>query len=248
MSEIMIITGGSQGIGAAVARLGAERGYQVALTYQSNRALADAVVADIIAKGGRAIAIQAEMADEASILTLFATVDRKLGPVTALVNNAGGPGPACRIDGITSAILDQVLAVNVRAPFLTIREAAKRMATDQGGRGGAIVNVSSRASELGGAGEWIHYAASKGAVDSLTIGAARELATRGIRVNAVNPGLIETDLHARAGLPDRLTRLVGGVPMGRTGSAEEVSEAVVWLLSPAASYITGVLVPISGGR
>ena len=168
--------------------------------------------------------------------------------MTALVNNAGGPGPTCRIDDVTSAILDEVLAVNVRAPFLTIREAAARMAKDRGGQGGAIVNVSSRASELGGAGEWIHYAASKGAVDSLTIGAARELAPRGIRVNAVNPGLIVTELHARAGLPDRLTRLVGGVPMGRTGSAEEVAEAVMWLLSDAASYITGVLVPISGGR
>lgn len=248
MKPVMIVTGGSQGIGAAVARLGSARGYAVALTYQSNRALADQVVADIKAQGGTAIAIQAEMGSEASILDLFATVDRELGPVTVLVNNAGGPGPTCKIDAVTSEIIDQVMAVNVRAPFLTIREATKRMATDLGGRGGSIVNVSSRASELGGAGEWIHYAASKGAVDSLTIGAARELATRGIRVNAVNPGLIETDLHARAGLPDRLTRLVAGVPMGRTGSAEEVAEAVLWLASDAASYITGILVPISGGR
>lgn len=248
MKPVMIVTGGSQGIGAAVARLGSARGYAVALTYQSNRALADQVVADIKAQGGTAIAIQAEMGSEASILDLFATVDRELGPVTVLVNNAGGPGPTCKIDAVTSEIIDQVMAVNVRAPFLTIREATKRMATDLGGRGGSIVNVSSRASELGGAGEWIHYAASKGAVDSLTIGAARELATRGIRVNAVNPGLIDTDLHARAGLPDRLTRLVAGVPMGRTGSAEEVAEAVLWLASDAASYITGILVPISGGR
>lgn len=252
MKPVLIVTGGSQGIGAAVARLAGERGYAVALTYQSNRALADQVVADITAKGGTARAIQAEMGDEASIMALFETVDRELGPVTVLVNNAGGPGPTCKIDAVTSAILDQVMAVNVRAPFLTIREAVKRMATDLGfpggGKGGSIVNVSSRASELGGAGEWIHYAASKGAVDSLTIGAARELATRGIRVNAVNPGLIETDLHARAGLPDRLTRLVSGVPMGRTGSAEEVAEAVLWLASDAASYITGILVPISGGR
>jgi len=248
MKPVMIVTGGSQGIGAAVARLGAERGYAVALTYQSNKAMADQIVAAIAAGGGTAIAIQAEMGSEASILDLFATVDRELGPVTVLVNNAGGPGPTCRIDAVTSEILDQVMAVNVRAPFLTIREAVKRMATDLGGKGGSIVNVSSRASELGGAGEWIHYAASKGAVDSLTIGAARELATRGIRVNAVNPGLIETDLHARAGLPDRLTRLVAGVPMGRTGSAEEVAEAVLWLASDAASYITGILVPISGGR
>ena len=248
MEKVMIVTGGSQGIGAAVARMAGARGYAVALTYQTSRDRAEAVVAEIKAAGGRAIAIQAEMGEEASILSLFQTVDRTFGKVTALVNNAGGPGPTCRIDDVTSAILDEVLAVNVRAPFLTIREAAARMAKDRGGQGGAIVNVSSRASELGGAGEWIHYAASKGAVDSLTIGAARELAPRGIRVNAVNPGLIVTELHARAGLPDRLTRLVGGVPMGRTGSAEEVAEAVMWLLSDAASYITGVLVPISGGR
>jgi NAD(P)-dependent dehydrogenase (short-subunit alcohol dehydrogenase family) len=248
MKPVMIVTGGSQGIGAAVARMAAARGYAVALTYQSNRTLADDVVAGIGAAGGQAIAVQAEMADEASILSLFRTVDRELGPVSVLVNNAGGPGPTCRIEAVTSDILDQVLAVNVRAPFLTIREAASRMRTDRGGKGGAIVNVSSRAAEIGGAGEWVHYAASKGALDSLTIGAARELATLGIRVNAVSPGLIETDLHARAGLPDRLTRLVGGVPMGRTGSAEEVAEAVLWLASDAASYITGIIVPISGGR
>ena len=223
MQPVMIVTGGSQGIGAAVARMAAARGYAVALTYQSNKALADGVVADITRAGGRALAVRAEMADETSILALFRTVDETLGPVSVLVNNAGGPGPTCRLDDVTSEILDQVLAVNVRAPFLLIREAAARMATDKGGVGGAIVNVSSRAAEIGGAGEWVHYAASKGALDSLTVGAARELATRGIRVNAVSPGLIETDLHARAGLPDRLTRLVGGVPMGRTGSAEETT-------------------------
>ena len=248
MGGVMIVTGGSQGIGAAVARMGAARGLAVALTYQSNKALADGVVAEITAAGGKAIAVQAEMGDEASILSLFATVDRELGPVTVLVNNAGGPGPTCRLDVVTAEIVDEVMRVNVRAPFITIREAIKRMATDLGGKGGSIVNVSSRASEIGGAHEWVHYAASKGAVDSLTIGAARELAARGIRVNAVNPGLIETDLHARAGLPDRLVKLVGGVPMGRTGSAEEVAEAVLWLASDAASYITGILVPISGGR
>ncbi len=248
MKPVMIVTGGSQGIGAAVARLGAARGFAVALTYQTNRALADRVVADIAGTGGKAIAVQAEMGDEASILALFATVDRELGPVTALVNNAGGPGPTCRLDDVTADIVDEVMRVNVRAPFLTIREAIRRMATDLGGPGGSIVNVSSRASEIGGANEWVHYAASKGALDSLTIGAARELAPRGIRVNAVNPGLIETDLHARAGLPERLVKLVGGVPMGRTGSAEEVAEAILWLLSDAASYMTGILVPISGGR
>jgi NAD(P)-dependent dehydrogenase (short-subunit alcohol dehydrogenase family) len=248
MQPVMIVTGGSQGIGAAVARLAGARGYAVALTYQTSRDRAEAVATDIAKAGGRAIAVQAEMADEASILSLFRTVDEQLGPVGVLVNNAGGPGPTLKIDAVTSAVLDTVLAVNVRAPFLTIREAVARMATDRGGKGGAIVNVSSRAAEIGGAGEWIHYAASKGALDSLTIGAARELASRGIRVNAVSPGLIETELHARAGLPDRLTRLVAGVPMGRTGSAEEVAEAVLWLASDASSYITGIIVPISGGR
>ncbi len=244
----MIVTGGSQGIGAAVARLAAARGYSVALTYQSNRALAEAVANGILRDGGKAMAMQAEMTDEASILAMFRTVDESLGRVTALVNNAGIPGPITPIDGVTTEILDTVLAVNVRAPFLLIREAVKRMATDLGGSGGAIVNVSSRAAGLGGAGEWIHYAASKGALDSLTIGASRELAHRGIRVNAVSPGLIETDLHAKAGAPDRIARLVSGVPMGRSGSSEEVANAVLWLLSPEASYITGVNVPVSGGR
>jgi NAD(P)-dependent dehydrogenase (short-subunit alcohol dehydrogenase family) len=248
MRQVMIVTGGSQGIGGAVAKLAASRGYAVALTYQSNQALADAVVGDIKAADGKAIAVRAEMADEASILSLYRTVDETFGPVTALVNNAGTPGPMGKIDTVTTQTLDTVLAVNVRAPFLMIREAAARMATDRGGAGGAIVNVSSRAAELGGAGEWIHYAASKGALDSLTIGASKELATRGIRVNAVSPGLIQTDLHARAGLPDRLTRLMGGIPMGRVGSAQEVAAAVLWLLSPEASYITGVIVPVSGGR
>ncbi len=248
MGQVMVVTGGSQGIGAAVARLGAQRGYAVALTYQSNQAMAHAVVADIEASGGTAIAVRAEMADEDSILALFRTVEERLGTVTALVNNAGTPGTMGKIDTVSAATLDMVLAVNVRAPFLMIREAVARMATDRGGAGGAIVNVSSRASELGGAGEWIHYAASKGALDSLTVGAAKELALRGIRVNAVSPGLIDTELHARAGLPDRLTRLAGGVPMGRAGSAQEVATAVLWLLSPEASYMTGVIMPVSGGR
>jgi NAD(P)-dependent dehydrogenase (short-subunit alcohol dehydrogenase family) len=248
MKQVMIVTGGSQGIGEAVARLAAARGYTVALTYLSNQGLADKVAADIEAAGGRAVAIQAEMADEASILALYRRVDTTFGPITALVNNAGTPGPMGKIDSVTAQTLDTVLAVNVRAPFLMIREAVARMATDNGGAGGAIVNISSRAAELGGAGEWIHYAASKGALDSLTVGASKELAGRGIRVNAVSPGLIQTDLHARAGLPDRLTRMVGGVPMGRVGSTEEVATAVLWLLSPEASYITGVIMPISGGR
>jgi NAD(P)-dependent dehydrogenase (short-subunit alcohol dehydrogenase family) len=245
MQGVAIVTGGSQGIGAAIAKALGAAGYKVALTYQSNQAMAEAVAAEI---GNGALAIKAEMADEAAILSLFRTVDDKLGRLTALVNNAGTPGPICKIDAVTSDIVDTVLAVNVRAPFITIREAVKRMATDLGGAGGSIVNVSSRAAELGGANEWIHYAASKGALDSLTIGAAKELGPRGIRVNAISPGLIQTDLHARAGAPDRLARNVVNVPMGRVGSAEEVAESALWLLSSASSYITGVILPISGGR
>lgn len=245
MQGVAIVTGGSQGIGAAIAKALGASGYKVALTYQSNQGMAEAVAAEI---GNGTLAIKAEMADEAAILSLFRTVDDKLGRLTALVNNAGTPGPICKIDAVTSDIIDTVLAVNVRAPFITIREAVKRMATDLGGTGGSIVNVSSRAAELGGANEWIHYAASKGALDSLTIGAAKELGPRGIRVNAISPGLIQTDLHARAGAPDRLARNVVNVPMGRVGSAEEVADAALWLLSPASSYITGVILPISGGR
>jgi NAD(P)-dependent dehydrogenase (short-subunit alcohol dehydrogenase family) len=248
MKPVLIVTGGSQGIGAAVARLAGQRGWGVALSYVRSKELADQVVADIRGAGGEGIAVQAEMADEASIVNLFRTVDRELGPLTGLVNNAGTTGPLRLIRDISSGVLDEVMAVNVRGAFIATREAAARMATDRGGKGGAIVNVSSRASELGGAGEWIHYAASKGAMDSLTIGSARELGPVGIRVNAVNPGLIVTDLHARAGAPDRLTRLVGGVPMGRTGTAEEVAKVVLFLLSHEASYVSAALVPVSGGR
>lgn len=248
MQRVMIVTGGSQGIGEAIARLAGARGYAVALTYKSSAERAQRVAADIGAAGGRAIAVQAEMADEVSILSLFRRVDGAFGPLTVLVNNAGTPGPAGTIDAITAAVLDEVLAVNVRAPFLLIREAVARMATDRGGAGGSIVNISSRAAELGGANEWIQYAASKGALDSLTIGAAKELGPRGVRVNAVSPGLIQTDLHARSGLPNRLEKLLPGVPMGRVGSAEEVAQTVLWLASDEASYISGAIVPISGGR
>jgi NAD(P)-dependent dehydrogenase (short-subunit alcohol dehydrogenase family) len=248
MNQTLLVTGGSQGIGAATARLAALRGYRVAFTYQRAADLAERVLADIRDAGGTAIAIQAEMAEEASIVAAFERVDREFGPVDAVVGNAGITGPTGTIDKITTAVLDEVMGVNVRGAFLVIREATLRMATDLGGKGGAIVNVSSRASTLGGGGEWIHYGASKGAVDTLTVGASRELATRGIRVNAVNPGLIETDLHAKAGLPDRVQRLLGGVPLGRAGTAEECARVILWLLSDEASYVTGALVPISGGR
>jgi NAD(P)-dependent dehydrogenase (short-subunit alcohol dehydrogenase family) len=248
MKPVLVVTGGSQGIGAAVAQLAAARGWRVALSYVRARDLAEQVVARIAARGGEAIAIQAEMADEASVVALFAETDRRLGKVDVLVNNAGTPGKVGTIDGIDAKVVDEVMAVNVRGAFIASREAVKRMATDLGGKGGAIVNVSSRASQLGGANEWLQYGASKGAMDTMTIGLSKELGPRGIRVNAVNPGLIVTDLHARAGLPDRLDRLVGGVPMGRVGTAEEVAKVVMFLASDEASYVSGALIPVSGGR
>ena len=246
--RVLVVTGGSTGIGAAVARLAAAQGYAVALSYRSSAAPAAQVVADIRASGGRAFAMRADSASVADTAAFFAAVDREFGPVTALVNNAGITGPACRIEELDPAALDEVLAINVRGCFLALREAIPRMATDLGGAGGAVVNISSRASEIGGAGEWVHYAASKGAVDTLTIGASRELAPRGIRVNAVNPGLIDTAIHAKAGMPDRAERFRAMIPMGRAGSAEEVAEMVLWLLSEQSSYVTGALVPIGGGR
>jgi len=246
--RILVVTGGSAGIGAAVARLAASRGYAVGLSYRTGREPAEQVVADIRAGGGQAIAVQADSADDAQTANLFAEVDRALGPLTALVNNAGITGPLAKLDEITPAALDEVLAVNVRGCFIALRHAILRMATDLGGAGGAVVNVSSRASEIGGANEWVHYAASKGAVDSFTIGAAKELAPRGIRVNAVNPGVIDTDIHAKAGMPDRVARFGPLIPMGRAGSADEVARVILWLLSDEASYVTGALVPVGGGR
>lgn len=245
---VLLVTGGSQGIGAATARLAAARGYAVGLSYLSARDKAEALVDEITAAGGTAVAVQADTASEASIVALFAAVDEALGRVSAVVNNAGVTGPVATLDRVTGTILDDVMGPNVRGAFLVVREAARRMATDLGGHGGAIVNVSSRASELGGGGEWVHYAASKGAVDTLTLGAARELAPRGIRVNAVNPGLIDTELHAKAGMPDRVHRLSAGVPQGRPGTADEVAKVILWLLSDEASYVNGALVPVSGGR
>lgn len=247
MIDTLIITGASRGIGAAVARLAA-RQYSVVVNYARDEAAASEVVRQLIAAGGRAVAVQADVSVEKDVERLFAEAEKQLGPVRALVNNAGITGSLSWADAIRSEMLARVFAVNVTGTILCSREAVRRMSTGNGGSGGAIVNVSSRASEIGGAGEWVHYAASKGAVDTFTIGLAREVAAEGIRVNAVSPGLISTELHAAAGAPDRLERMAPTIPMKRAGTAEEVAEGIMWLLSPAASYVTGVILPISGGR
>lgn len=249
MSESnLIITGASRGIGAATARLAGARGFAVAVNYVRNRAAADAVVSGIVSAGGRACAIQGDVGSEADILRLFETAERSLGPIGALVNNAAITGGLCRVEAVTAPQLEEVFRINITGTMLCAREAVRRMSTAHGGAGGAIVNISTLATRLGGSGEWVHYAASKGAVDSFTLGLAREVAAEGIRVNAVSPGLVETDLHAAAGVPDRPRRLAPGIPMKRAGRPEEIAEAILWLLSPAASYVTGSIVEVGGGR
>jgi NAD(P)-dependent dehydrogenase (short-subunit alcohol dehydrogenase family) len=248
MGGILVVTGGSRGIGAATVRLAAHEGWDVCVNYRQDAEKAEAVANEARSHGVRAIAVQGDMAREDDIVRLFATVDDQLGPLTGLVNNAGITGPAGKLVDLTAETLRGVLDLNVLGPFLCAREAVRRMAKSLGGSGGVIVNVSSRASVLGSPNEFIHYAASKGAIDSFTIGLSKELAPEGIRVNAVNPGLIDTEIHDASGIPGRLERLVGGVPAGRVGSAEEVAEAIVWLLSEQSSYVAGALVPVSGGR
>ncbi|HZS84228.1 MAG TPA: glucose 1-dehydrogenase [Stellaceae bacterium] len=246
--KILLVTGGSRGIGAAICRLAAKAGYAVAVNYRSDKAAADSVVAEVETAGGRAVAIAADVAREADVLRLFAEVDRKLGRLTHLVNNAGITGRGQRVDAVDAATLEAVFDLNILGPFLCAREAVKRLSTLHGGSGGAIVNISSVASSLGSPGEYVWYAASKGAIDSMTIGLAKEVAREGIRVNAVAPGMVMTEIHAASGDPGRVERIRPTIPNGRIGEPEEIAEAVLFLLSDAASYITGSILRVSGGR
>lgn len=248
MQEVALVTGASRGIGAATARTLARDGYAVAVNYTQNEVSAGQLVREISDGGGRAHAFRADVAVEAEVLALFDQVERVLGPITVLVNNGGITGGFSRLDELRADVLAQVFAVNVFGAFICAREAVRRMSTRHGGRGGCIVNVSSRAAQLGSPGEWIHYAASKGALDTLTAGLAKEVALEGIRVNTVAPGLIETDLHASAGCPDRVERMAPGIPMGRAGSPQEVADCISWLVSSAATYVTGAIIPVAGGR
>jgi NAD(P)-dependent dehydrogenase (short-subunit alcohol dehydrogenase family) len=248
MNKVMLVTGGSRGIGAATAVLGAQRGYAVCVNYVHNRAAATAVVTTIEQAGGRAIALPGDVANEADVIGLFGEVDRALGPVTALVNNAGILATQQRVEEMDAARLNRILATNVTGSFICAREAIKRMSTRHGGAGGSIVNLSSAAARLGSPGEYVDYAASKGAIDTLTIGLAREVAAEGIRVNAVRPGIIYTDIHASGGVPDRVDRMKDAVPMRRGGQATEVAAAELWLLSDEASYVTGAIIDVTGGR
>lgn len=248
MKGVMVITGSGRGIGAAAARLAAQRAWAVCVNYVDRAESALAIVAEVEAAGGRAVAVQSDVSNEADVQRMFETVDRELGPVTALVNNAGITGRAGRHETYDAAAIRRVLDVNVTGTMLCTREATKRMSTRQGGRGGTIVNVSSIAAVFGGANQWIPYAAAKGAVNSLTLGFARELASEGIRVNAIMPGLIDTEIHEAAGVADRLQKVIPTVPMGRIGTAEECAEAILWLSSGEAAYMTGALIPMAGGR
>ena len=248
MTQVVLVTGGSRGIGAATALLAAKRGYAVAVNYTSNSLAADEVVRLIRADGGAAITVQADVAIEADVVAMFKNVDAKLGRLTALVNNAGVVDQTCRVEDMSLERLQRMFSVNVFGSFLCAREAIRRMSTRHGGEGGAIVNVSSAAARLGSPGQYVDYASAKGAIDTFTNGLAKEVAAEGIRVNGVRPGLIATEIHASGGLPNRVVELAPQIPMQRAGQAEEVAEAIIWLMSEQASYVTGTLLDVAGGR
>ena len=250
MTGVMVVTGGSRGIGAAIARLAGRQGYAVCVNYRRNQDAAAEVVQSIEDCGGKALAVGADMAEEADVKRLFRIVDQDLGPLTALVNNAGIVSAKGRVDEMTAERINSIFALNVTGYFLCAREAVLRMSTKHGGSGGGIVNISSAAARLGGAGDYVDYAATKGAIDTLTVGLSREVAEEGIRVNGVRPGVIETDIHADTGqdLDERLEAFRNIIPMRRIGQPEEIAEAVLWLLSDSASYVTGTTLDVTGGR
>jgi len=246
--QTLLITGGSRGIGAATARLAAAQGWDVAVNYTRDAVAAECVAADVRALGRRALVLQADVADHAQVLAMFATIDRAWGRLTGLVNNAGVVDVPARVDEMAPARLQRMFAVNVMGSIWCAQEAVRRMSTRHGGVGGVIVNLSSAAARLGSPGQYVDYAAAKGAIDTFTLGLAREVAAEGVRVNAVRPGIIATDIHASGGQPDRAAQLAPQVPMKRAGSADEVAQAIVWLLGPGASYTTGAVVDVTGGR
>lgn len=248
MDRSVIVTGASRGIGRAIALGAAQAGYQVCVNYLRDETAAREVVSEIEAGGGKAIAVQADMASEADVLRMFKTVDETLAPLGALVNNAGIVDKASPVSGMSFERLTRMFLTNITGPFLCAREAVIRMSTAEGGNGGVIVNISSVAAKLGSPNEYVDYAASKAAIDTMTLGLAKEVAAEGIRVNAVRPGVIYTDIHASGGEPDRVNRVKGMVPMQRGGEAQEIADAVLWLMSEKSSYVTGSLLDVSGGR